>query len=149
MANLETPDIRHSTYAASALNGICHAGLTGSPFDQAAGRKRREPMPQIIYESDPMETRGKRGKIAETAFAAGQAILENHPEIECVVLTIVTSDDPSMPSQNAVCFRDSLKDDARANEIAHDAVVGAMTALLKLAKQMDEHGLFGPRKTQG
>lgn len=96
-----------------------------------------------------MGTRGKRGMIAESSFAVGEALLRRHPEIECVVVTIVTSDDPEKPQQNAVCFRDDIKDDARCDERAHDAVVSAMSALFKLAKQIKEHGLFGPRAQQG
>jgi hypothetical protein len=111
---------------------------------------RRTDMPsQVIYESDPMDTRGKRGEIAQDTFIAGEALLQQHPEIECVVITTVTNDDPELPAQNAVCFRQSIKDNAQCDEKAHDAVVEGMKALLKLAKQIKAYGLFGPRSAQG
>ena len=44
-------------------------------------------MPQVIYESDPPETRGRHGPISSSAFSAGQALLDQHPELSLVILT--------------------------------------------------------------
>jgi hypothetical protein len=108
-------------------------------------------MPQVIYESDPMATRGKAGPMAQRSFAVGQAMLDKHPELSCVILTLV-AEDPETPSQNCVCFRKDIMSAADAeasNKRAHSAIVEAMRAMLKLAKQIEAHGLFGPRSQQG
>ena len=109
-------------------------------------------MPQVIYESDPPETKGRHGPISNSAFGAGQALLDLHPELSLVILTLVVGDDPETPSQNAVCFRKDIvtKGDAEAsNKRAHGVIVEAMRAMLKLAKQIEAHGLWGPRSQQG